>query len=242
MRRLALCLPLAFLRPKALRSDIGMTKLKPEANGYDLFCRAAWFYYRVNISRDGGRNYGPFKNDLTDNLAITAQEFNTAKYGPGIAPFEDGEEVVPLPDGSTLRCFFQDSTVRVFNPEGALMHALPDAVSAGCTIYGIALDADGCLWTAEPSFHYVGQYDLATGQLLFALGGSWDPTELNHPEDIAIYGEHAFISDRGNQRLVLLNTRTKRFGTYRTFEQPTWQYRQLNGHELVRLRDGIYLL
>ncbi|GAA3971558.1 hypothetical protein [Hymenobacter antarcticus] len=219
-----------------------MTKLHTEAGGYDLFCRADWFYYLVNLSKNGSRDYQYFQNDLTRNVAITEQEFNAAKYGPGIVPFEHGEEVVPLPDGGTLRCFFHSSTVRIFNPAGELLRTLPAEVTAGCTIYSIALDADGQLWTAEPSFHYVGQYDLATGQRLWGLGGNWDPTEFNHPEDLAIYGEHAFISDMGNQRLVVLNTRTKVLGTYRTFEQPVWQYRQFQGQELVRLDDGIYLL
>jgi hypothetical protein len=219
-----------------------MTKLDTAPSGYDLFCRADWFYYCVNNEGRSGHRHSYFKNDLTRNLAISAAEFNAAKYGPGIRPFEDGEEVVPLPDGGTVRCFFQSSIVRLFNAEGTLTRTLPDSVNAGGTIYSIALDADGHLWTAEPDFHFVGQYDLACGRQLFGLGGNWDATELDHPEDIAIYGEHAFISDMGNQRLVLLDTRTKYFATYRTFEQRVWQYRQFNGHELVRLHDGIYLL
>lgn len=228
-----------------VRNDVScllMTKLPTAAGGYDLFCRAEWFYYRVNPDKSGGREYCYFKNDLAHNIEITELAFHAAKYGPGIAPFEPGEEVVPLPDGGTLRCFFQGSTVRVFGPAGDLRHTLPPTVTAGDTIYSIALDTDGHLWTAEPSFHFVGQYDLATGQRLWHLGGAWDPAELDHPEDIAVYGEHAFISDMGHQRVLLLNTRTKALDTYRTFEQPVWQYRRLGGHELVRLRDGIYLL
>lgn len=218
-----------------------MTKLHTEAGGYDLFCRAGWFYYLVNC-KNGGQDYRYFKNNLIGNFTINSAEFHAAKYGPGIKAFEQGEEVVPLPDGGTMRCCYQSSTVRLFGPAGELRRVLPSGVTAGCTIYSIALDADGHLWTAEPSFHFVGQYDLATGQRIWALGGSWEPTEFNHPEDVAIYDEHAFISDMGNQRLVLLNTRTKIFGTYYIFEQPVWQYRQLQGQELVRLDDGIYLL
>lgn len=218
-----------------------MTKLNTEPGAYDLFCRADWFYYLVNSERRKSREYGYFKNDLTHNIAITEQEFNIARYGADIRPFEPGEEVVLLPDGSSVRCFYQSSVVQLFDRQGAPLRILP-GVTVGCAIYSIALDADGHLWTAEPSFHFVGQYDLATEQPLWQLGGDWDPTEFDHPEDVAAYGEHLFISDMGNQRLVLLNTRTKSFGTYRTFEQPVWQYRRFQNHELVRLSDGIYLL
>ncbi|MDQ2793948.1 MAG: hypothetical protein M3Y12_08070 [Bacteroidota bacterium] len=218
-----------------------MTKLLTEPGAYDLFCRADWFYYLVNPGKSKSREYGYFKNDLTHNIAITEQEFNAAKYGADILPFESGEEVVLLLDGGSVRCFYQGSVVRIFDRQGALVRTLSD-VNVNCAIYSIALDADGCLWTADPCFHFVGQYDLATGQLLWALGGDWDPTELDHPEDVVVYGEHLFISDMGNQRLVLLNTRTKSFGPYRTFEQTVWQYRRFQGHELVRLNDGIYLL
>ena len=46
----------------------------------------------------------------------------------------------------------------------------------------------------------------------------------------------------GRQRVVCLHTRTHQFSTYRTFEQPVWQYRRFQQRELVRLDDGVYLL
>ena len=218
-----------------------MTKLPTEAGAFDLVCTPDWLYYRVQRTRLHHVPYAYYKTHTVHSLEITEQEFNRVKYRGAAGPYEDGEEVVYLPDGNTLRCFYQESVVRLFGPDGTLIRVLPDSISAVCGLYSIALDADGHLWTADPCYHHVGQYEVATGRPLFALGGGWDPTEFDHPEDIGIYGEHAFISDMGNRRVVCLNTRTKAWETYRTFEQPVWQYRRFQRHELVRLDDGIYV-
>ncbi|NVO86816.1 NHL repeat-containing protein [Hymenobacter terrestris] len=221
-----------------------MTKLPTEAGAFDLVCTPDWLYYRVQRTRLRHVPYAYFKTDTVHNVAVTEQEFNEAKYRGAAGPYQDGEEVVYLPGGNTLRCFYQESVVRLFTPDGTLRRALPDAIAPVCSFYSIALDVQGHLWTADPCYHQVAQYDVTTGRQFFALGGNeaWEPGEFDHPEDIAVYEEHAFISDMGHQRVVLMNTRTKRFGTYRTFEQPVWQYRRFQKHELVRLNDGIYLL
>lgn len=109
-------------------------------------------------------------------------------------------------------------------------------------IYSIALDVDGQLWTAEPAFHHVAQYELASAQKLFELGGSWDPGEFSYPEEVVCYEQDLFISDMGHQRLMQLNTRTKALRTYRTFAQSVWEYRRVQGLEVVRLQDGLYIL
>ena len=218
-----------------------MTKLPTETGAFDLVCTPDWLYYRVHLTCLRHVPYAYFKSDTAQNVAITEQEFNEAKYRGAGQPYEAGEEVIYLPNGNTMRCFYQESVVRLFGPDGTLLRVLPDSITAVCSLYSIALDADGHLWTADPCYHHVGQYEVATGRQLFTLGGGWDPTEFDHPEDIGIYGEHAFISDMGNRRVVRLNTRTKEWETYRTFEQPVWQYRRFQQHELVRLDDGIYV-
>ncbi len=219
-----------------------MVKIEAETGAYDLVFTDDWMYYRISLTRLKDKPYGYFKNDLTQNIEVTEQEFNLAKYRAPITPRENGEEVIFMPDGNTLRCYFQDSIVRIFSPTGALLRELPSSIEAVTGIYSIALDADGHLWTALPSYHQVAQYEITSGTRLYELGGSWDPGEFNHPEDISIYDGYAFISDMGNYRIVLLDTNKKSFGTYRTFEQPVWQYRRFKDKEIVRLSDGIYTL
>lgn len=217
-----------------------MTRVKAEGGAYDMFCTTEWIYYRTQTLSS---SYHYFKSDLSTYVEVSKIEFDRAKYQANITPYEDGEEVVFMPNGDTIRCFFQGSIVRVFSPSGKLVRELPDSIAKD-SIYSIALDQNGHLWTAEPTFHRIGQYELETGRMLFELGGNpnHETGELDHPEDISIYDNYAFISDMGNRRIVILNTTSKHFGTYCNFDQPVWQYRRFKNHELVRLQDGLYIL
>jgi hypothetical protein len=225
-----------------------MNKLPTDAGAMDLVCTPAWLYYRVQLTRLRHVPYAYFKTDTVQNVAVTEQEFNRAKYRGAAGPYEDGEEVLYLPGGNTLRCFYQGSVVRLFGPDGTLLRTLPDSITAYAGLYSIALDVNGHLWTADTCYHQVAQYEVATGRQLFALGGAseprddWAPGEFNHPEHIGIYGEHAYISDMGHKRLVELNTRTKRLSTYRTFARPVYRYIRFQQQELVKLDDGLYAL
>ena len=209
-----------------------MTKLPAEAGAFDLVCAPDGLYYRIQLNQVRTKPYAYFKCDLFLHDEVTEQAFNRAKYRGEAGPYENGEEVVHLPDATTRRCFYHSSVVRLFDADGTLLRALPDTIEAFCGIYSLALDADGHLWAADPYYHHGAQYEVATGRQLFSRGGSWDPGEFDHSEDFGIYGEHAFISDMGNQRLVRLNTRTKRYDTYRAFEQP-------QPHQRLGLLHGI---
>ena len=55
-------------------------------------------------------------------------------------------------------------------------------------------------------------------------------------------GTRLFVSDLGHHRVAVVDTRTRACGTYRTFDQPVWEYRRCRGREVVRLRDGLFLL
>ena len=219
-----------------------MKKISAETGAYDLVVSGPWLYYRVRLTRSKSRPYAFFKHNLVQQQLVSEQEFNQAKYRGPLPPFQSEEVVVFLPEENTLRCSFQESIVRLFSPEGTLLRTLPESLTAGDTIYSLAVDAQQHLWTAEPSFHYIGQYAVATGERLFHLGGGYDPAEFNHPEDISLYDQYAFISDMGHHRLVCLDTHSKALSTYRTFTQPVWQYRRWQDRELVRLQDGLYIL
>ena len=105
-----------------------MTKLPTEAGAFDLVCTPDWLYYRVQRMRLHHVPYAYYKTHTVHRLDITEQEFNRAKYRGAAGPYEDGEEVVYLPDGNTLRCFYQESVVRLFGPDGTLTRVLPDSI------------------------------------------------------------------------------------------------------------------
>jgi hypothetical protein len=219
-----------------------MQELVTAAQPYSLVVAEEYLFYRVNRTGHAGQNDAYYRHDLTWVQEVTEQDYYQAKYGAALAPYERGEMVALLPAGGSLRCSLPDSVVRHFSPSGQLLREFPTSIEATMCIGSITLDAQGHLWTTEPAFHHVAQYELATAQKIYELGGSWEPGELRYPEEAICYGPDVFISDMGNERLLQLNTHTKALSTYRTFTQPVYEYRRLRGQEVVRLQDGLYIL
>jgi len=219
-----------------------MRKLAIDRRAYGLVVADELLFYRVYRTSFPGPDDAYFHFDFTRPRQITVQQYNQAKYHAPLMPYQDNEAVAFLPTGATLRCSPQDSVVRCFSAAGQLLRELPPSIEAAMEITSITVDAAHHLWTAVPGFHQVAQYELASAQKLYEVGGSWEPGELNHPESAICYEQTVFISDMGHQRLVQLNTRTKALQTYRTFTQAVWEYRRVGEQEVVRLQDGLYVL
>jgi hypothetical protein len=219
-----------------------MRKLLAEARAYDLVVADECLFYRVNRTGHAGQADAYFQHDLTRSREVSEQEYNGAKYRGPLVPYQPGEAVTFLPTGDSLRCSLSDSIVRHFNPLGQLVRELPTSIEATMGIESITLDAQGHLWTADPAFHHLAQYELVSAQKRYEIGGSWEPGELSYPEEVICYEQDVFISDMGHQRLVQLNTRTKALRTYRVFAQSVWEYRRIRNQEVVRLQDGLYVL
>jgi hypothetical protein len=219
-----------------------MRKLAIDVRAYGLVVADDLLFYRVYRTSFPGPDDTYFHYDFTRTCEITVQQYNQAKYQAPLVPYQDNEAVAFLPTGATLRCSPQDSVVRCFSPTGQLLRELPTSIEAAMEIDSITVDAEHHLWTAVPGFHQVAQYELASAQKLYEVGGSWEPGEFNHPESVICYEQAVFISDMGHRRLVQLNTRTKALHTYHTFTQAVWEYRRVRGHEVVHLQDGLYVL
>jgi hypothetical protein len=173
---------------------------------------------------------------------ITEQEYIRVKYLRDFKLKDSDDSIGHLTNGNTIRCFYQDSIIREYDQNNEVIRTFSEE-TAMMTIYHLDTDERDNIWFVEPTVHRVAQLDYSTGKLLFELGGTWEEDgELNHPEDIKIYGDHAFVSDMGNQRIVTVNLRTKELLTYRQFDKPTWQYRRTINKEIVRLQDGLYEL
>ena len=221
-----------------------MTKLIAEPDAYDLVSTSEGLFYRTLRPGPASSVAAYYHHDLIKQANIAAEAYHVAKYrGPG-GPYQDGEAVAFLPSGHSLRCHFHENVVREFTAAGSIVRTLPASVDSGMGLYALSVDGNEHLWVADPAMHRVACYT-ADGQPLGVVGGSeeLEPGEFDHPEDVVVYDSaYLFVSDMGHRRVAVVDTHTLACGTYRTFDQPVWEYRRCLGREVVRLGDGLYLL
>ena len=212
-----------------------MKKLDIDIKAHDLIPSKDWLYYRIGLKRF-------FKTDLIKSLEVKEAEYNEIKYGSSVLPSHDGESVVILDNGNTLRCDYQLTLVREFDHNGKLIRELPSEMTM-MTIYSIAVDLDGFIWTAEPTVNRLAQFDFNTGEMIYKIGGEFNNNdEFECPEDIISIDKYLYVSDMGKRRIAKLDTVTKKIETYKQFDSPTWEYRIFKESEIVRLENGIYRL
>jgi hypothetical protein len=62
------------------------------------------------------------------------------------------------------------------------------------------------------------------------------------PEDAIVYDDKLYVCDMGNRRICIVDLNTNEVKEYLKFGEPTWEYFQINGKEIIRLQSGIYIL
>ena len=212
-----------------------MRKLPVNNDVWDLEIYENNLFYKV-----GQKSF--YSYNWVEEYEISERDYIRAKYLRDFKLKNSDDSIGHLTNRNTIRCFYQDSIIREYDQNNEVIRTFPEE-TAMMTIYHLDTDERDNIWFVEPTVHRVAQLEYPTGKLLFELGGTWEENgELNHPEDIKIYGDHAFIGDMGNKRIATINLRTKQLQTYRQFDKPTWQYRRTNNKEIVRLQDGLYEL
>ncbi len=78
---------------------------------------------------------------------------------------------------------------------------------------------------------------------MFRIGGDHEnPDILNYPEQMRVFGDFVFVCDMANKRICKINIDTKELTGYKKFDEPTWEYGQFKGKEIVKLTSGLYEL
>ncbi len=118
-------------------------------------------------------------------------------------------------DPTVNRLAIEDGALRLLrlppgNPE-ALVELTPDPSFSGAA--GIAVDAAGHLYVADPAGHRIRRRDACTKavQALAALGGPGSgAAELRTPRGVALGNGRLYVADSGNHRIHVLDARTLR--------------------------------
>jgi hypothetical protein len=215
-----------------------------DETAFSIVTTPEYIYY---ISRDKSNHRDRFyKADLKRISEIDLSEYAEVKFRNAWRSIHSAyAECIHITGGEVITCHFESSVIYKHNSEGkkTLQYNIAPPKIGFDTIYSITMDKHGHLWLAQPSSHYIGQYDLKTEQELFSLGGDYDnPTIFDYPEQVRVYGDYVYVSDMGNHRICRIQIDTKQFEQHLKFEEPVWEYAQFRGVEFVSLQSGLYSL
>ncbi len=205
--------------------------------GEDLQGIDASLYFRDSIS---DRFY---QYDLLSIKEVSRNIFYTIKFWSAfweILPnLEDSlDHVYRYKNGNILTCGFRNSYFQWFSWEWQLIKRREDIWFD--SIYWFDIDKNGNIWYVIPTHDYVWIFSLEKNIEVFPLENCKFLWCFSMPESIAIYGNYAYICDMWNKRIVRVNSFTFEVEEYLNFNEPVWEYVQLNGLEIVRLESGIY--
>ena len=211
---------------------------------FSVYCTDNLIYF---IRKNPENHHDEFyKSDLNGLEMIEVEEYTHAKFGNAWKTVHSAyTECIKLKDGQFITCHFQASIIYLHDQSGKKIKEfnIGRLDNGFDTTYSIALDNENRLWLTQPTSHYVGQFSLETEKELFSIGGDFEkPESFDHPEEVRIYGDFAYICDMGNKRICRININNYEFEEYLKFEEPTWEYRQFKDKELVRLQSGLYAL
>ena len=195
-----------------------------------------------NIRR-GPKDHDRFFRYESDSTCEVGQdEFLLAKFGPAYGAIlssfgREPDSVSRALDGSVAACYFAESIVRIFAPDGqSIAEVGPgNRGRGGHLLYGVALSDMG-IWAAYPTDDIVLLY------LMDGTEASVLSSIFSYPERLAIIDETLYVCDMGNRRICDLDQQTLEVTEVHTFKESVWEYLCVGSREIVRLQSGIYQL
>ena len=203
----------------------------------------SFLYYEMNYQGD---EIGYFRYTFDNIVKIDKDTYSEGKYGKGyksiLGYFED-DAVIPssikMEDGSIIVTEYKNSAIHKFDGNGNLVW-VSDSMCKYDIIYGLAYQRD-FLWCVYPSSNMIKKFSLNTFKEEITIGEIVNGP-LNYPESAIVYGDRLYVCDMQNYRICIIDLNTNELSEYLKFNEPTWEYFQIGGKEIVRLDSGLYIL
>lgn len=96
------------------------------------------------------------------------------------------------------------------------------------------------LWICYADCNAILRYNLSTMREELRIGGNKSP--FDKPCDLFLEGDEAFVCNRGSNKLMKVNLNTYEVFECDSFEEPLYQYINVNENRFVVLRSGLYFL
>ncbi|WP_207640903.1 hypothetical protein [Clostridium lundense] len=205
----------------------------------------SFLYYEMG---DRGKEIGYFRYSFhNDNVTeIDKDTYSKGKYGVHykkvLEYFKDdsvGPSCVSLEDSSIIVTEYMNSYIHKFDENGNLVW-INESMGNYESIYSLAYEKD-FLWCVYPTLSTIKKFSLNTFQEEVSIGKIVDGV-FNYPEFAIVYDDNLYVCDMGNYRICIVDLNTNEVREYLKFHEPTWEYFQIDGKEIVRLQSGIYVL
>lgn len=214
-------------------------------NGWSIVPKGnSFLYYEMG---DRGEEIGYFRYSFDNISEIDKDTYSEGKYGLGyrnILKYFEGDAVAPssirLEEGAIIVKEFKDSYIYKFDEKGELLW-INASMGEYNSIYGLAYQEES-LWCVYPTSNEIKKFSLNTFKEEISIGEPVIDGIFSFPEFAIAYGNKLYVCDMGNYRICIIDLNTNEVKEYLKFNEPTWEYLQINGKEIVRLQSGIYIL
>ena len=147
------------------------------------------------------------------------------------------EKALILPDGRTLICnengqVFIIDTDGMINISGEIRYR--DAAPSGIAFY------NNRIWASFKEHNVLIRFNINTMRAELRIGGKTSPFE--HPENIFIDGEWAYVCNKGSNKIIKVNLESYSVDDYYSFEEPIYAYIKSGSYEFVLLESGLYVI
>ncbi len=142
-----------------------------------------------------------------------------------------------LPGGKVF-ALMEDGTARLIDADGEILWT-------GSLVYRNTLPSDIILhkeglWVTYPEANVVLKYSLTNMKQELRVGGKSSP--FDGPCDLYEEEGRLVICNKSSQKLLSLDTEDYGILEYETFEEPLYQYVNINGYRFVILESGLYIV
>lgn len=184
------------------------------------------------ISFDNGRF-----TDVAKNIYLITKFGNNYKAVAAACDNYITVKSIVLPNGKVF-LLSADGTAKLLDNDATPIWT-SDLTYRSCKPTDTVLWGDA-LWVSYADCNAILRYNLSTMREELRIGGNKSP--FDKPCDLFLEGDNAMVSNRGSNKLMKVNLNTYEVFECDSFEEPLYQYINVNENRFVVLESGLYLI
>ena len=184
------------------------------------------------ISFDNGRF-----TDVAKNIYLITKFGNNYKAVASVCDNYITVKSIVLPNGKVF-LLSTDGTAQLLDNDATPVWT-SDLTYRSCKPTDTVLWGNA-LWISYADCNAILRYNLSTMREELRIGGNKSP--FDKPCDLFLEGDDAFVCNKGSNKLMKVNLNTYEVFECDSFEEPLYQYININDNRFVVLESGLYLI